>query len=173
MLGNYYYSIRLCKSLCVASVALLGLLVAFGNTTDYGSNFAFVQHVLSMDTTFPGNKSMYRAIDSNVLHHIAYIFIILMEYIAGILCLIGFIAMIRNLKGGGRDFNHSKLFAVYGLNVAIAIWFFGFQVIGGEWFGMWMSKTWNGLSSSFRLVTFVLLSLVFIVTKDEDLDKAD
>lgn len=32
---------------------LLHLLVAFGNMTDYGTNFEFVKHVLSMDTIFP------------------------------------------------------------------------------------------------------------------------
>ena len=28
------------------------------NLIDYGSNYEFVKHVLSMDTTFPGNKLM-------------------------------------------------------------------------------------------------------------------
>ena len=32
------------------------------NLVDYGSNHEFVKHVLSMDTTFPGNKLMGRAI---------------------------------------------------------------------------------------------------------------
>ena len=29
------------------------LLVTFDNITDYGTNYLFVQHVMSMDTTFP------------------------------------------------------------------------------------------------------------------------
>jgi hypothetical protein len=36
--------------LFVAYIGVFGLLTAFGNITDYGSNFAFVQHVMSMDT---------------------------------------------------------------------------------------------------------------------------
>jgi len=32
-------------------MGLLVSLVAFGNLTDYETNFAFVQHVLTMDTT--------------------------------------------------------------------------------------------------------------------------
>ena len=53
---------RLAKILISLSLALFCLLVAFDNITDDGTNYAAVQHVLSMDTTFPGNKLMYRAI---------------------------------------------------------------------------------------------------------------
>jgi Predicted small integral membrane protein len=46
-------AIRLSKAAMVAAIAFLASLVAFGNITDYWTNFAFVQHVLSMDTVFP------------------------------------------------------------------------------------------------------------------------
>ena len=39
---------------------------------NYGSNFDFVQHVLSMDTTFPGNQLKWRAISTPALHHAFY-----------------------------------------------------------------------------------------------------
>ena len=45
--------VRASKSILVAAVALWVSLVAFGNITDYGTNLAFVNHVLSMDTVFP------------------------------------------------------------------------------------------------------------------------
>jgi Predicted small integral membrane protein (DUF2165) len=48
----------------------LCLLVAFDNITDYGTNYLFVQHVMSMDTTFPGNALMYRSITNPVLWRI-------------------------------------------------------------------------------------------------------
>jgi predicted small integral membrane protein len=48
--------IRCSKILLVASVALFTTLVVFNNITDYGSNYAFVEHVLRMDTVFPNNK---------------------------------------------------------------------------------------------------------------------
>ena len=56
--------IRLSKISLVASSAFFLLLVVFNNLTDYGSNFEFVRHVLSMDTTFPGNQGMWRALNS-------------------------------------------------------------------------------------------------------------
>ena len=57
----------------VWSIALFTTLVAFSNITDYDSNFFFVRHVLMMDTTFPDNKGLWRAIDSPLIHHAVYI----------------------------------------------------------------------------------------------------
>src|SRR5262249_16731207 len=47
-------------------------LVTFDNITDYGTNYLFVQHVMSMDTTFPGNALMYRSITNPVVWRAAY-----------------------------------------------------------------------------------------------------
>jgi predicted small integral membrane protein len=54
--------IRAAKAALVAAVALLAGLVAFGNLTDYNTNFAFVRHVLSMDTIYSFSTIRYRAI---------------------------------------------------------------------------------------------------------------
>jgi predicted small integral membrane protein len=64
-------AIRIAKAALVAAVALLASLVSFGNLTDYGTNFAFVQHVLSMDTIYPFSTIRYRAITNPALHHVA------------------------------------------------------------------------------------------------------
>jgi hypothetical protein len=56
--GAFAMTVRLSKIILCLCLAAFAFLVTFGNITDYGSNFAFVQHVLSMDTTFPGNKLM-------------------------------------------------------------------------------------------------------------------
>ena len=58
---------RITKVIMVASLALFALLVTFDNLTDYDTNYAFVWHVLSMDTTFPGNALLYRRITSPAL----------------------------------------------------------------------------------------------------------
>ena len=54
--------VRLSKALLVCAIALFASLVAFGNITDYGSNFAFVRHVFMMDTIFPDATIGYRSI---------------------------------------------------------------------------------------------------------------
>ena len=47
---------RSAKMLLLAGVALFYTLVVFNNLTDFDSNYQFVRHVLTMDTTFPGNN---------------------------------------------------------------------------------------------------------------------
>ena len=51
---------RYAKIIMMIGLGLFGLIVALDNVIDYGTNFAFVQHVLSMDTTFPGNALTWR-----------------------------------------------------------------------------------------------------------------
>src|SRR5688572_30174114 len=53
------------------------------------SNYAFVAHVMSMDTTFPGNTLMYRAITSPAAFQLAFALIIAAEIVAGLLFLAG------------------------------------------------------------------------------------
>lgn len=49
-------------TVCVLlAVGLFYLLVVFNNLTDYNSNYQLVHHVLMMDSTFPGNAGMWRA----------------------------------------------------------------------------------------------------------------
>jgi predicted small integral membrane protein len=71
--------LRLAKTAMVAAVAAFATVVAFDNVTDYGTNFVFVQHVLSMDTILPGSTIGYRAITSPALRHAAYALIIAAE----------------------------------------------------------------------------------------------
>ncbi|HZD29913.1 MAG TPA: DUF2165 family protein, partial [Xanthobacteraceae bacterium] len=49
LLGMSMIAIRAAKAATVAAIALFASLVTFGNLTDYGTNFAFVQHVMSMN----------------------------------------------------------------------------------------------------------------------------
>ena len=70
---------RAAKLVMVTSLAAFAFIVTFDNITDYASNFAFVQHILSMDTTFPNNALMYRAITEPLAWHVAYVLIIAAE----------------------------------------------------------------------------------------------
>ena len=80
---------RYAKIVMSLALAAFCLLVAFDNVTDYGTNYLFVQHVLCMDTTFPGNALMYRSITNPVLWRLAYALIIAAEGATGILFLAG------------------------------------------------------------------------------------
>ena len=163
---------RWVKTAMVGSCALFALLVAFNNLVDYGSNYEFVRHTLSMDTTFPGNALMYRSITNPVLWRIAYALIIAAEGAIGILFLTGAIRLIQVRNASGAVFNQAKALVVVGATLAFLVWFFGFMVVAGEWFAMWQSQTWNGQEAAFRFYTAVLGVLIFVALPDNDLDGA-
>jgi len=165
-------AIRATKIALVAAIALFATLVAFGNATDYATNFAFVAHVLSMDTIFPGSHIGYRAIASPALHHLAYALIIAAEAATGLLCWIGAFALLRALRAGADAFHRAKAFAVLGLALGFLLWQVGFMTIGGEWFGMWQSQHWNGVPSAFRFVMVILGVLIFVALPDGELERA-
>ena len=160
---------RLAKLLMVASLAAFAFIVTFDNVTDYGSNFAFVQHVLSMDTTFPNNALMYRAITQPWLWELAYDLIIAVEGVTCVFLAVGAVALWRSLYAGAAEFERAKRFTVIGVTVAFLLWFTGFMVVGGEWFSMWQSKVWNGQEAAFRFYMTALAVLLFVNQPDKEL----
>ncbi len=162
--------IRLSKAFCVLAMALFASLVSFGNITDYETNFAFVQHVFSMDTIFPDSHIKYRAIESPIIHTIGYIGIIAMETLTAIFCWIGGFMLLKNVKSPVSQFNQSKKWAVIGLALGFLTWQVAFMSVGGEWFGMWMSKQWNGVPDAFRFFITMLIVLIFVVMPDREED---
>lgn len=152
--------IRYSKIALVVSVAIYSTLVVFNNLTDYNSNFQLVSHVLQMDTTFPDNAGMWRAIEAPALHHAAYVSIILLEAAVAILCWLGAYRLIRAING--PKFNEAKGTAIAGLTLGIVLWFVGFMTVGGEWFLMWQSDVWNGQQAAFRLVAFLGIVLIYL-----------
>lgn len=161
-------AVRLSKCVLILGVALFCSLVVFNNLTDYDSNFQFVRHVLQMDSTFPGNRGMWRAINSSSFHHIAYDFVILWESLTALVAWIGGIFLLRALKLSAATFNAAKGPAVAALTMGITLWFVGFIAIGGEWYLMWQSKTWNGQEAAFRLVVILGITLIYITSPDHD-----
>ena len=67
-------AVRFANIVLVAALAAFAFVVTYDNIVDYNSNYEFVRHVLSMDTTFPDNALMHRAITdprlwTRGLHH--------------------------------------------------------------------------------------------------------
>lgn len=149
-----------------ASLALFAFLVTFGNITDYGSNFAFVQHVLSMDTTFPDNTLRWRAISDPTLWRVGYRLIIAGEALTCVAYAIGSAALLRNLRASSAAFNRAKGFVYIATALGFLVWFTGFMAIGGEWFAMWQSQTWNGQEAAFRFYATILGVGIFIALED-------
>ena len=157
----------------VAAIALWWSLVVFGNITDYGTNFAFVQHVMSMDTLFPTTTITYRAISNPAFHHAVYIAIIATQIVATLLCWLGTLALLRAYRGSAKAFNSAKGFAIAGLTLGFLLYDVVFMSIAGEWFGMWMSQQWNATPSAFHFLMIMIAVLIFLAIPDLDIDETE
>ncbi|HEY7248193.1 MAG TPA: DUF2165 domain-containing protein [Xanthobacteraceae bacterium] len=164
-------AIRAAKIALVAAIALFATLVAFGNLTDYNTNFVFVEHVLSMDTIYPFSTIKYRAITDSALQHALYAAIIAAEAITAALCWLGAASLLRNVRANAGLFNQAKTFAILGLTLAFLLWQAGFMSVGGEWFGMWQSQKWNGVPSAFRFVMTISAVLILVAMPDRDIER--
>jgi predicted small integral membrane protein len=158
---------RIAKTTSVVAIGLMALVIAIGNTTDYYTNYLFVEHVLKMDTTYPNSGILYRSINEPILFHAVYIVIIVMEIGMGFCCLKGGWLLFRNLRKDAHTFHAAKNRRIAGIIIGIIVWFPGFEVIGGEWFAMWQSSTWKGLAAAERIFGFLMLTLIFLHLREE------
>ncbi|PIM74471.1 hypothetical protein CTU88_01790 [Streptomyces sp. JV178] len=150
----------LASTLLVGTVALYMALVAFSNITDFGTNQQFVRHVLAMDTTFKDEDLMWRAITSKGLQDAAYVAIIVWETVAALLLVAATYFWATALRS--RAFHTARRYSTLGLLMVLLLFGAGFMAIGGEWFVMWQSKSWNGLDAALRV--FLLSGVVLLVT---------
>ncbi|HEX4077298.1 MAG TPA: DUF2165 domain-containing protein [Rhizomicrobium sp.] len=112
--------IRLCKASLVASMALLLGLVAFNNIVDFGDNWAFVHHVMGMDTVFPDSTQRWRAIHAAPVQQLFYLAIIATEALSGALLTLGAVALFRQ-AGSESGFDRALALPVAGLTVAMLL----------------------------------------------------
>ena len=159
--------LRLCKIAITAVSSAFLLLVVFSNLTDPNSNYQFVRHVLSMDTTFPGNAAMYRSIHAPIIHKAFYASIIGWEALSCALIGAGTLRLWRARTAPTAEWRKAKGLASIGLTAGLVQWYFAFITVGGEWFLMWQSKTWNGQDPAFRMFTVMGLSLLFLNQADD------
>lgn len=159
-------TLRTAKTLLLFAVAILYSLLVFDNTTDYNSNYQFVRHVLMMDSTLPGNRAMWRAINSPLWHTAFYVSVIAWEAITMILLWWGGLNLARARQATAPAFNQAKRVAVMALTMAMLMWLVAFLGIGGEWFLMWQSKTWNGQDAAFRMFTVIGIILLLVARPD-------
>jgi len=159
-------SARWAKMLLMAALAMYFTVVAFNNVTDFDSNYQFVRHVLSMDSTFPGNHGMWRAIHSPAVHVAFYVGVIAWEAVNAALGWWGFVAMLRARRGDEMEFARAKHVSVVALTSGMLLWFVAFTTVGGEWFLMWQSRVWNGQDAAFRMFVCEGIVLVLMLLRD-------
>jgi predicted small integral membrane protein len=154
--------LRVSKIALVAAVAFFFTLVVFNNVTDYDSNFQFVRHVLMMDSTFPHNNGLWRALNPAWIHTAFYLTIIATESAIALLTWWGVVSLLRHLRAPQPTFQRAKTVATAALTLGCLLWSVAFLSIGGEWFLMWQSKSWNGQDAAFRMFVILALTLIFL-----------
>jgi predicted small integral membrane protein len=159
---------RSAKLLLLAGIALFYTLVVFNNLTDFDSNYQFVRHVLTMDSTFPGNHGMWRAVPSPAFHRAFYLSIIAWEIATTILFWLGAVRLLRALRLSAAAFNFAKRVAVMALTLSMLMWLVAFLSVGAEWFLMWQSRVWNGQEAAFRMFAVVGLVLLILLQPEAE-----
>jgi predicted small integral membrane protein len=153
--------LRAAKLSLLTGVALFDTLVVFNNLTDFDSNYQFVRHVLMMDTTFPGNHGMWRALQSPAFHLTFYLSIIGWEIATTFLLWWGVVRLLQALRLPSTEFVAAKQLPVVALTLSLLMWLVAFIAVGGEWFLMWQSHIWNGQDAAFR--NFAIAGLVLLI----------
>jgi predicted small integral membrane protein len=164
--------VRLSKCALLFGVAFFFSLVVFNNTTDYDSNYQFVRHVLAMDSTFPGNHGMWRSLHQPVIYTVFYLSVICWEATTAVLCWWGLAKLLTRIHAPAAVFHHAKQVAVIALTLGCMLWFIAFVDVGGEWFLMWQSKTWNGQDAAFRMFVMLGLTLIYLTLPEHEPDAA-
>ena len=154
-------ALRVSKAALVFAIALFYTILVLNNITDYGSNHQFVRHVLMMDSTFPGNHGMWRAINSPLVHTVFYVGIIAWESVTMLLCWRAGVRMLKSYRADREEFAAALNVAVIALTTSLLMWLVAFLDVGGEWFLMWQSQRWNGQEAAFRM--FTIVGVVFLV----------
>ncbi|MGI5337064.1 DUF2165 domain-containing protein [Streptomyces sp. CA-181903] len=149
----------LAAAVLTGTVALLMLLVVFGNVTDFDTNRQFVRHVLAMDTTSGDDHLTWRAITSHPLQDTAYLLIIAWEALTAAVLTVATARWLRAVRHGALA--PARRATTLGLVLYLLLFGVGFLAIGGEWFAMWQSSRWNGVPAAERHV--VLGGLVLLV----------
>lgn len=154
---------RISKLALLVVIAVFYTLVVFNNLADFDSNYQFVRHVLMMDTTFPNNHLLWRAIQSPRAHLAFYASIIGWEVLTMLALWVGSIQLGRRLRAAPEVFAAAKRIPIAALTLAMLLWLAAFLTVGAEWFLMWQSHAWNGQEAAFRMFAVIGIVLLLIV----------
>jgi predicted small integral membrane protein len=75
------------------------------------------------------------------------------------------------LHGTAAAFDSAKQWAIAGLTVGLLMWLVVFLSVGGEWFLMWQSKSWNGQDVAFRM--FAVMGIILLLVAQREIDNVE
>jgi predicted small integral membrane protein len=128
---RHVIALRVSKTVLVFAIALFYTILVLNNITDYGSNYEFVRHVLMMDSTFPGNHVMWRAVNSPLAHTVFYLGIIAWESVTMLLCWWAGVRLLKSYRADRAQFAAELNVAMIALTTSLLMWLVAFLDVGG------------------------------------------
>lgn len=157
---------RVITSLVILMVAAYFLVVGFDNITNptnpNASNWPFVQGVISGDGVPADSGFQWRFIDATWFQAISYVLVMAMETLTGVILLIAGLKGLRAAQSSSR-WDRAQKWTLVGGFLGLGVFFFGFMVVGGNWFIMYLNSKWNGLEPAFQNSVMTVSMLVLTV----------
>ena len=156
---------RVVASIFVLMTAAYYLVVAFDNITNptnpNASNWPFVQGVLSGDGVPADSGFEWRFIDATWFQAVSYLGIMAMETLTGIVLLIAGVLGLRRARAAA-DWSAAQRWTYVGGILGLTVFMFGFMVVGGNWFVMYLNSKYNGLDPASQNIIFTLGMLILV-----------
>jgi predicted small integral membrane protein len=94
--------------------------------------------------------------------------VIVWEILTMILCWWGGFRLLAALRGSVAAVRRAASVAIAGLTLGLLMWLVAFLTVGGEWFLMWQSTTWNGQEAAFRMFAVMGIVLLLVVQPEPE-----
>lgn len=158
-------TINFLKVFLVFSIGVFFLLTSYGNFVDFQTNFIYIKHIISMDTTFQRPQLISRAITDTNKQLIIYQLIIAFQGITAFCCLLSSLLLARSVFHKA-SLKRTKLIATVSLFLGFCYFFLGFIIMGGEWFCMWQSHVANSQVMA-SLFSILILMIILFLNQEE------
>ncbi len=157
--------LKLTKIFLIAGVCLWGAISALGNVLGWQGTLGAVGAATSM-AGFAEND--WRATSSSLVILVGALCIVGFKLVSATLCGLGAYNMWAE-KGASRErFAAAKQFAIAGCGVAVLGLFFGWVVLGEQWFEMWRSPDLASAGeSAFRYGGFIGIIGIFVAMPED------
>ncbi|WP_330230657.1 DUF2165 domain-containing protein [Nocardia sp. NBC_00508] len=146
------------------------LFVAITNCVDTDTNRNAVAAVLSMRSTIHNPGTDWRAITNSGVALVAYILIVIWEFLIAFVLLAAAAVWGRVLTGRPRrlraDLGVAVRLSSLGWTMAVMLFAGGFLTVGGEWFRMWANKEVNASSAALQNFLIAAVGLILVHLPD-------
>ena len=151
----------------VIIIALLCLFYAGQNVANLSACYGAFEYVLGGGDHVAYQNSIFPAIQSPVIIWSVLVFVVGLEFVAGLFAAKGAWDMWGARKGSAEEFNAAKTNALIGCGLGIVIWLGFFGVFGGALFQMWQTQIGAGsMDDAFQF--FVSCAVIFLITNSDD-----